>query len=214
MRRLRLGPLLHVPALFAVSLTGALVVVHAALLQIHEMAWLRASTESTPLADLAPSFLIVSDPQAWDLRARWLSLQSVHVDGQASEIALLYQSVAAAQSHVQARPQWSLAWLNWARISARLHPAGKEWQAALRRALSLGDRGWAFQLALSELMLHYESFMDPETRAAAEKSLLLGMSESSNVPEISQQQGFFSALCAEPVSGEAKRICSESDDAR
>jgi len=63
-------------------------------------------------------------------------------------------------------------------------------------------------------MLHYESFMDPETRAAAEKSLLLGMSESSNVPEISQQQGFFSALCAEPVSGEAKRICSESDDAR
>lgn len=108
---------------------------------------------------------------------------------------------------MQARPQWSMAWLNWARVSAQLHPAGRDWQAALLRALSLGDRGWAFQRVLAELVMRNESFMTPETRAATEKSLLLGLSENRDLADSLRQQGLLSALCAAPVSLEARQAC-------
>lgn len=77
------------------------------------------------------------------------------------------------------------------------------------RALSLGDRGWAFQSALAQILLSHESFMAPETRSAVEQSLLANLFENGELVQELTQQGFFSALCADPVSSEARRICKD-----
>jgi hypothetical protein len=211
---LRLRPLLQVPVLLGATLLGVALVVHAVLLQNREIEWLRASTASTPLRAAAPDALILPDPQGWNLQARWLALQAVHADDARHQVGLLRRAAVAAQRHLLARPQWSMAWLNWASISAQLYPGGREWQAALLRALSLGDRGWAFQQLLGELMLRHESFMAPETRAAVERSLLSGMAENGELASMLWRRGLFSALCAEPISSEARAACAGQDKAR
>lgn len=206
-RYLRVMPLLQAFFLLGVALLGIVLVIHAALLQAREVDWFRESTrlgepQAAPLS--APLF---PDPQEWDLQARWLALQASRTDDLPLQISLLRRSVDAARRHVQARPQWSMAWLNWARISAQLHPAGREWQAATLRALSLGDHGRAFQRELTELVMRNESFMTPETRSVIERSVLSRMSEDQELAGILLQQSLLSALCAAPVSREARRIC-------
>lgn len=193
--------------LLMVAGLGALLVGDAVSLQSRELSWLRASTDLSPPSAVPPRPSWLGNPQAWDLQARWLSLQAARAPDVRTQVAHLRESAEAAARHVRQRPQWSMAWLSWAKIMAQLHPAGREWQQALRRALELGDRGWAFQGALAQLLLTHESFMDRGTRAAVEVSLLHRRAENEPWMQQFMPQGYLPALCASPVSDPAVRAC-------
>ncbi len=211
LRLLRLPALLQVPCLVAVACCGALLALHAVFLQSRELIWLRASSQKLVLNDTLPESPF-PDPQFADLRARWLGLQALSETDAADQIALLRDAQKSAARHVQLRPQWSHAWLNWARISAYLHPGGRSWQDAAQRAVVLGDDGWAFQSALAELMLHHESFMDSQIRAGIERSLLENAVTDLDLSRMLGRRGLFMAMCAEPSSVEAKEFCDRSAD--
>ncbi|MCU0754142.1 MAG: hypothetical protein MUE46_03345 [Xanthomonadales bacterium] len=193
------------------ALLGLLLAVHAASLQSRELVWLSAVSTTSRLKLADPGTFLFPDPQGIDLRARWFSLRALFVDSEVERIALLRDAQSAAAVHVQARPQWPYAWLNWARVSAALYPAGKDWQVALQRALVLDDAGWAFQISLAEFMLRHEAFMDPVVRADVEKSLLRNVLPNHDLKVALGRKGLFLALCEAPNSQEAKDFCARPD---
>lgn len=193
--------------LWGVALLAGVLVAHSALLQSREVAWVRASVAGTLPSGSIPGTPLLDDPQAWDLQARWLTLYAASAVEPGQQVGLLRQAATAVEAQLRIRPQWAMGWLNWARIDAQLYPGGIDWQRALVRAVSLGDRGWAFQSALAQVLLSHESFMVPETRSAVERSLLGNLFENQELVQELTQQGLFSALCADPVSSEARQVC-------
>ncbi len=208
---MRPAALLQATLLPLLALLGLLLVAHAAALQSLELSWVRATSSPMRSNVPEPRDFLLPDPQAIDLRARWLSLQSQSAMTASDQIARLRDARTAAAMHVQARPQWPYAWLNWARVSAELYPAGKDWQAAVQRALVLGDAGWAFQVSLAEFMLRHEAFMESAVRADIEGSLLRNVLPNHDLKVALGRKGLFLALCEAPVSDAAKDFCGGAD---